>query len=121
VRTLVEELRSRAGGLRGAAIVAGSDTDPAKIANPHMRAHASEGRLFPDLVEEALAACGLDCRRLVERELHGAAGKALGLPSGQVTRALAAMGRRVGPPWRAQEKAAALAAWMLLARGTARR
>ena len=118
VREFVEDARSRSSGLRGAGIVGGSGTDPAKIANAHMRAHASEGRLFPDLVAQGLRACGIDPRTFFEAEVERAAAKALGIPVARLKRILAEMGREAGPPWRALEKAAALAAWILLARSS---
>jgi hypothetical protein len=56
-RQSVAELvrRSRAEGveLRGVAVVVGSVTDPASIANPHVRSHASEGALFRRVVVSA--------------------------------------------------------------------
>lgn len=118
VRGFVEEARARSSALRGAGIVGGSGTDPATIANPHMRAHASEGRLFPDLVAEGLRACGIDPRTFLEREIEGVATRALRLPAARLKRILAEMGREAGPPWRALEKAAALAAWIVLARSS---
>jgi hypothetical protein len=118
VREFVESARARSSRLRGAGIVGGSATDPAKIANAHMRAHALEGRLFPNLVAEGVAACGLDPRTFFEAEVERAAAKALRLPPARLRRILAEMGREAGPPWRALEKAAALAAWILLARSS---
>jgi hypothetical protein len=37
--------------IRRAALVVGSQIDPAKIANPHIRAHALEGWLFRSVVD----------------------------------------------------------------------
>ena len=37
--------------IRRAALVVGSQIDPAKIANPHIRAHALEGQLFRSAME----------------------------------------------------------------------
>src|SRR5438445_13474336 len=38
---------------RGAALVVGSVIDPQQVHNPHIRAHAQEGRLFRTVVEDA--------------------------------------------------------------------
>jgi hypothetical protein len=38
--------------IKRAAVVVGSKTDPETIANPHVRAHALEGRLFGSVVEQ---------------------------------------------------------------------
>jgi hypothetical protein len=40
--------------IRRAALVVGSQIDPAKIANPHIRAHALEGQLFRSAMEQTL-------------------------------------------------------------------
>jgi hypothetical protein len=40
--------------VKRAAFVVGSQIDPAEIANSHVRAHASEGRLFRSAVEDTL-------------------------------------------------------------------
>src|SRR5437899_8109013 len=56
--------------IRRANLVVGSDLDPARIANPHIRAHALEGRLFRTVLEDALHSCGLSCSILVEREIY---------------------------------------------------
>jgi hypothetical protein len=80
-----------------------------------MRAHALEGRLFCDLLEEAAQACRLPSFVVTERDLFGAAAERLGLRAADLPRRLAELGSAVGPPWRADEKAAALGAWLALA------
>jgi len=40
--------------IRRAALVVGSQIDPANIANPHIRAHALEGQLFRSAIEQTL-------------------------------------------------------------------
>ena len=103
---------------RDAAVVAGSDVDPARIANLHMRAHALEGRLYRDLVEEAICGAGMPCVLFVERELAAIAAPRLGLAPDALKGALAELGkpdgRKLAGPWRSEEKAAALAAWLAL-------
>src|SRR5262245_19635352 len=51
---LLNGYRQKGFRVRRAALVVGSKIDPAGIANPHIRAHALEGRLFRLAVEEAL-------------------------------------------------------------------
>jgi hypothetical protein len=97
-------------------LVVGSDTDPTKLANPHVRAHASEGRLFREVLEEAAAACELPCLVLVERDAYEAAAQDLHRRPDALQRTVAELGRAVPGPWRAEEKTAALAAWLALAR-----
>src|SRR5262245_16785453 len=55
---LLEHCRTAGHEVRRAGLVVGSQIDPAKIANPHIRAHALEGRLFRTVLEDALTAQG---------------------------------------------------------------
>src|SRR5881392_899999 len=50
--TLLKGYRRKGFRIRRAALVVGSQIDPAKIANPHIRAHALEGRLFRSAVKQ---------------------------------------------------------------------
>lgn len=108
-----------AGGhrVRAAALVVGSEIDPARIANDHIRAHALEGRLFRTVLAAALASCGLRCTVVVEREAYAHAAGVLARTETDLRRAVAELGRSRAGPWRAEEKTAALAAWVLLRRG----
>jgi hypothetical protein len=116
LEALLAEYRGAGHAPRGSAVVAGSDVDPAKIANLHMRAHALEGRLYRNLVEEAMAAAGLSCSLLLERGLHAGAAERLGVTEDRLKRAIGELGKRHGGPWRAEQKAAAIAAWTVLPR-----
>ncbi len=80
-----------------------------------MRAHASEGLLFRTVVEQALARQRLAHGVLLEKRALADAARALGKSEAEIGRALAAMGKQAGRPWRAYEKLAAIAAWMALA------
>jgi hypothetical protein len=100
----------------GAALVVGSDIDPDRIANQHIRAHAREGRLFRRVVEEALRREGLKCSIWVERELYAAAAQQLGRSEEQVRREASGLGRAIaGGGWRSDDKVSAVAAWLTLA------
>jgi hypothetical protein len=114
VAALLEELRRapRHGRFR-AALVVGSMIDPTQVGNPHIRAHASEGRLFRTVLESALRAHGIPCDVIVEKQLAEKA-KALHCPDGEIKRTLAAFGKTLGGSWRAEEKAASTAAWLAL-------
>jgi hypothetical protein len=97
-----------------AGLVVGSLIDPADVANPHIRAHANEGRLFRAVLEEELRSHGIPCDVVVEKHLAARATKDLGRSAREVQRTLADFGRSLGSPWRAEEKAAATAAWLVL-------
>jgi hypothetical protein len=100
---------------RGAALVVGSIIDPAKVGNPHIRAHANEGRLFRTVLQSALQSHDVPCVVIVEKQLGAAAASGLKRPSGDIARTVLRLGKEIGGPWRADEKAAATAAWLALA------
>ena len=109
----------RLGGLAccRAALVVGSVIDPAAVGSPHIRAHASEGRLFRTVIERALDARGIEWDVLVEKALGAESAEALKRTGGEIARVIGELGRALGRPWRAEEKAAAAAAWIALAGG----
>jgi hypothetical protein len=115
---LVEALRAKgctphgavilqAGGRRGATL-------EATLAS-HALIHTADGEHFRDALADAAAGAGLELLRIAERELAGRAASAVGLPADVLRERVAGMGRVAGPPWTADQKAAALAAWLLLA------
>jgi hypothetical protein len=114
VTELLNHFRGVEYKIRGAGLVVGSQIDPASISNPHIRAHALEGRLFRSVLEDALQAHGLSCSVVLEREIYGKAAAHLARAEDDLKRALSGLGRSLGGPWRAEEKLAALAAWMTL-------
>jgi len=97
-----------------AALVVGSLIDPESIANPHIRAHALEGRLFRTVLEAALRSRGIQCAIFAERDVYPRASNLLRQPPVQIRRAIAELGHSVDGPWRADQKVAALAAWTSL-------
>src|SRR5262245_16653497 len=114
VAALITTLRQAGGGgpLRRAALVVGSVIDPAEVANPHIRAHAHEGRLFRVVVEDALRSHGIDSDVLLEKTLGATASSRLRRSDAEVRQTVAAFARVLGSPWRLDEKAAATAAWL---------
>jgi hypothetical protein len=99
---------------RSAALVVGSVIDPARVGNLHIRAHASEGQLFRTVLADALGAHGIDCDVIVDKTLAKEAVKGLRRTDAEITRTVAALGKILGGPWRAEEKAACTAAWLSL-------
>lgn len=87
----------------------------ARILPSHSLLHAAEGELFRD----ALVAAAEHHRVMVSRAPPGdmvvRAARHLNWNQQSVLSMLAEMGRRVGPPWRKDEKDAALTAWLALA------
>jgi hypothetical protein len=115
VRELLKRYSEGDAQLRGAGIVVGSVVDPKTIANDHIRIHALEGKLFREVVAEAAQAAGLRSMIWRERDLYAAAADALERPEGRLRASIGALGRDVKGPWRAEQKNAALAAWLVLA------
>ena len=102
------------GPLRGAGVVVGSLIDPETIGNDHIRIHAMEGRLFRTVVIDAAAKAGLTCRVIRERDLYAEAARALKKQEAAIRKTLTEVGRDVEGGWRAEQKAAAVSAWMML-------
>ena len=105
---------ARLADCRGAGLVVGSVLDPAKVGNPHIRAHANEGRLFRTVLESALRSHGIVCEVIVEKQLAARAATGLARRDVEIRKALAGFGKSLGAPWRADEKAASTAAWLAL-------
>jgi hypothetical protein len=97
-----------------AGLVVGSLIDPQQVGNPHIRAHASEGQLFRTVVEDALRGCGVSSTVVVEKQLAVTATRELGQTEDRIKQTVAGLGKSLTGPWRADEKAAAVAAWMAL-------
>jgi len=111
---LLKEYRRQGHPVRRVALVVGSLIDPAKIGNDHIRAHALEGQLFRSALERAARAARLPCTTLVERALYDTAATRLERSPGALRRTVTDLGGALGGPWRADEKAATLAAWLAL-------
>jgi hypothetical protein len=100
--------------IRRAALVVGSQIDPSLVANAHIRAHALEGQLFRSVLQESLQAHRIRSDILIEREAYGKAAGELKRSSGNVRRVIQNFGRDTKAPWRAEQKLAAVAAWVAL-------
>lgn len=116
VRALLKEYRTRGHDVRGVGLVVGSDIDPGRIANEHIRAHALEGRLFRTVLEAVVDSFGLPCGVVVEREAYALAARVLKRSEAELRSVVGELGRSLDGPWRADEKTASLAAWMMLRR-----
>lgn len=116
VRSLVRDMRSHGFDPRGAGIVVASLADPRLVAGAHARAHGEELKLYREAVERALGGCGLRVTTFLEKNVRSVAAGRLRLSGQQIDAMLKEFVRRVGTPWRAPEKQAALAAWLVLSK-----
>ena len=95
----------------------GSQIDPAGIANPHIRAHAFEGRLFRSAVVESLKGYKIRTEILLERDAYLRVAARLKQSSNELKRTIQNLGRSMPAkrgPWRAEQKLAAVAALFVL-------
>jgi hypothetical protein len=100
--------------IKRAALVVGSQIDPRSVANAHIRAHALEGRLFRSVLQQSLHGHGIRTEVLLERETYGQAAVELKQSNENVRRMMQNFGRDTKAPWRAEQKLAAVAAWVAL-------
>jgi hypothetical protein len=114
IATLLASYRQNGYTIGRAALVVGSEIDPDSIANPHIRAHAFEGRLFRSVLEECLETHRIRTDVLIERDAYARAAAQLKQSSDDVRRVIQNLGRFGKAPWRAEQKLAALAAWLAL-------
>lgn len=99
-----------------AGIVVGSLIDPAQIANDHIRIHALEGQLFRGIVKAATDRRQVPSSIWRERDIYALAATRLKRSEPDLRQTIAGWGRSLGGPWRAEHKAAALAAWLVIAK-----
>jgi hypothetical protein len=114
IAALVARYRQNGYRIRRAALVVGSQIDPDSIAHPHIRAHAFEGRLFRSVLQQALEGHRIRTDIFIERDAYGTAAVELNRSDENVRRVLQNFGRDTEAPWRAEQKLAALAAWLAL-------
>jgi hypothetical protein len=115
LKALLDELRSRGVDVSCIGIVGAPERNLAAIGSPHIRAHAAEGVLFRHVLQVGAEANELPSAIHSERGIEAATAASLGVSLDDMRVRLAEIGRVLGTPWRADEKAAAMAAWIGLA------
>jgi hypothetical protein len=100
VRNLIADLKDVT--IRAIGVVGSAPRNIDRIGNPHIRAHAAEGILFRRVLELAAERIALPHLAFTDKELD--------------TDIVRPLGRIAGPPWRADERLAAAAAWAALNR-----
>ena len=98
----------------GVGVVGSPDRDLARIGNPHIRAHAGEGILFRRVLEVGAETNGVKWQRLSDRDFDKAAAALVGAGYAKIKRSLDDLRKSVSPPWRTDEKQAAMTAWLVL-------
>jgi len=82
----------------------------------HALIHTADGEHFRSALVAAAERLGLNVSRLPIRDVEAQAQAALGLPPTRLQDAVADLGRPLGAPWGADQKKAAMLAWLLLRR-----
>jgi hypothetical protein len=111
---LIKKLKTDGFKVKAVGIVGAKDRDLARIGNYHIRAHAAEGVLFRRVLDLAAEANGLKWRVFADKQLEEIAAAEFGAKAASVKKKINEMGRELAPPWRADEKQAATAAWLVL-------
>jgi hypothetical protein len=118
VRRLAARLADEGHRVAGAGIldsVGRKGVPLASILASHALVHAAEGDHFRSALDGAATRCGLPVVRVPARELDSRAARADGRPIAALRALLDTVGRPMGPPWGADQKAAALLGWLVLA------
>jgi hypothetical protein len=109
----------------GAAAIAGRarrlGNDLAEILASHPLVHAAEGQLYREALADAAEHRGLPVVRFLQQDLYEEAAKQAGLSEESLRAQLTGLGRALGPPWGKDQKDAAAAAWLALARSIRRK
>ena len=116
IAELIKHYQAKGFRIVGAGIIVGSTVDPQTIPNDHIRAHAAEGRLFRVVIENALKLSRVKFSVTREKDSINEGKEMLGSSEERLKTELAKMGKAVEGSWRAEEKAATLAALMALKR-----
>jgi len=90
----------------------------ASILASHALIHTADGDHFRSALNVAAERIGLAVSRVRARDLEAQAQAQLRRPVARLQETLKELGRQVGPPWGADQKLAALLAWLLLDQAT---
>jgi hypothetical protein len=119
LRSAINDLRARGYQATSFGIVLGSGRGlpglPA-ILKSHALLHTAEGEFFRHALLNAAERCTLALLGVKEREVYDRAAAHLRIPSTELQRRVADLGKPIGPPWSQDQKYATLAAWLALAR-----
>jgi hypothetical protein len=107
--------------VRSCAVVVGAfvgDPRLESILASHALAHAAEGRLYQRALLRSAESRGLDTIAIPKRSIWEQGESALGVARDELRHWIDRLRREIGPPWAEDQKLAALAAWIALARSS---
>lgn len=118
VRKIIAELAAKGSTVVACGNLLGSGHSPATLTQAlasHPMLHTAEGEFFRAAIDGAIRSAGLEPVGIREKAALELGSEVLGMPADKLQLALSEMGKPIGPPWRQDEKLAALAAWLALA------
>jgi hypothetical protein len=119
VRDVLAELNDRQYNIIGSAILlaSGRPLPPlAKILASHALIHAAEGEFFREAFSKACGGLDLSVSGFRERDLDECVQTTFGKTATRIGQQISTLGRSLGPPWTTDQKTAALAALVVLAK-----
>ena len=117
-RTL-REARSEGAVVRSCAVVLGAPSGGTRldtILRSHALVHAAEGRLYQGALLQGAESLGLGAIAVPKQSIWEQGEEALGLARDELRQWIDGLRRELGPPWAQDQKLAALAGWIALAR-----
>jgi hypothetical protein len=117
----VREATDEGALVRSCAVVVGAFPAGARLESilaSHALAHGAEGRLYQGALLQSAKAYGLETVAVPKRSIWEQGESALGVAQDELRHWIAQLRREVGPPWAQDQKLAALAAWIALARSS---
>jgi hypothetical protein len=107
--------------VRSCAVVVGTFAGDARLETilaSHALVHAAEGRLYQGALLQAAESRRLDTIEVPKRSIWEQGEASLGIARDELRQWLDQLRREVGPPWAEDQKLAALAGWIALARSS---
>jgi len=117
IQSLAQDLATRGHRATAVGILESSGRKGRSLASvlaSHALIHTADGDHFRQALAAAAERCGLAVSRVRAQDLEARAEARLRRPSSTLQQAVKELGRTVGPPWGADQKMAALLAWLLL-------
>ena len=117
MRACVKRTRERGFTIRGCGLLVGEpmpNWSVAEILAVHFRMHKAEGVLFRQVLAEAADACDVKLLAIPEKVLLVHAAAVLASSASSLSQKIGVLGKSVGAPWGKDQKAAALAAMIVL-------
>jgi hypothetical protein len=115
------DARDEGANVGSCAVVVGAFPAGARLESilaSHALAHAAEGRLYQAALLQGAESCGLDAIAVPKRSIWEESEAAFGIAQDELRQWIDELRREIGPPWAQDQKLAALAAWIALARSS---